>query len=132
MSQNNSEFSGWAGWAAFAGIMMILLGAFQAITGLTAVFNDEYFVVGPERLLVFDFTTWGWVHLLLGALVTFAGFAVLNGRAWGRTIGVVMAATSAIANMAFIGVYPFWSILVIVVDVIIIYSLIVHGSELGE
>ncbi len=130
MSQNNSEVSGWAGWAAFAGFMMILLGSFQAISGLTAVFKQEFFVVTPSNLLVLDITTWGWLHLLLGAIIIFAGLAVLNGKVWGRIIGVIMALTSAIANMAFIDIYPFWAIMIIAMDILIIFALVVHGSEL--
>ncbi|HSX58242.1 MAG TPA: hypothetical protein VLE47_03200 [Candidatus Saccharimonadales bacterium] len=132
MSQNNSEVTGWAGWAAFAGFLMILVGSFQALSGLTAIFKKEFFVVAPQNLLVFDITTWGWVHLALGALIIFAGVAVLNGKVWGRFIGVVIAMTSALANMAFLNVYPFWSILIIVVDILVIYALIVHGHELRE
>jgi hypothetical protein len=125
--------TGWVGWLAFAGIMMILVGAFQAIDGLIALFNDELYVVRPSGLVVnVDYTAWGWTHLLLGVLLIAAGYAVFSGRVWGRTVGVIAALLSAIVNFAFIPAYPVWSILIITVDVLVIYALIAHGGELRE
>lgn len=128
---NDRELSGWAGWAMFAGVMMITLGAFQAIAGLTALFNDSWYAVTKSGLLInVDYTQWGWVHLALGLLIAFAGGAVLNGRTWGRVIGITLACISAIVNLAFMPAYPVWSILIIAVDVLVIYALAVHGAEL--
>jgi hypothetical protein len=122
--------TGWIGWVYFAGVMMIMLGAFQAIAGLVALFNDTYYLVAKSGLVVSaDYTTWGWVHILLGVVALLAGFAVMAGRVWGRTIGIIMAVVSAIANMAFVPAYPVWAILIIAVDVIVIYALAVHGGE---
>ena len=80
----------------FAGIMMILVGTFQAIDGLIALFKDELYVVRPNGLVVnVDYTAWGWTHLLLGILLIAGGYAVLSGRVWGRTLGVIAAILSA-------------------------------------
>jgi hypothetical protein len=128
-----STSTGWVGWLAFAGIMMILVGAFQAIDGLIALFKDDLYVVRPSGLVInIDYTAWGWTHLLLGVLLIAAGFAVFSGRIWGRTLGVIAALLSAIVNFAFIPAYPVWSILIITVDVLVIYALIAHGGELRE
>jgi hypothetical protein len=110
---------------------MILVGSFQAIDGLIALFKDELYVVRPDGLVVnVDYTAWGWVHLLLGLVLIAAGAAVFSGRIWGRTIGVVAAIISAVVNFAFIPAYPVWSLLIITVDVLVIYALIAHGGEL--
>ena len=93
----------------FAGVMMIMAGGFQSLAGMAALFKDDFYVTTPNYLLEFDTTSWGWIHLLIGLLVLFAGFAVLNGKVWGRTIGVILAVLSALANFAFIPYYPFWS-----------------------
>jgi hypothetical protein len=128
-----STSTGWVGLLVFAGIMLILAGAFQAIDGLIALFNDELYVVRPNGLVInLDYTAWGWTHLLLGILLIAAGYAVLSGRVWGRTLGVIAALLSAIVNFAFIPAYPVWSILIITVDVLVIYALIAHGGELRE
>ena len=71
--------SGWTGWVVFAGVLMIMMGAYQAILGFVALFDDGYYAVRPDGLVVnVDYTTWGWVHLLLGLLAFFAGFGVIS------------------------------------------------------
>ena len=125
--------TGWVGWLIFAGIMLILVGAFQAIDGLIALFKDELYVVRPNGLVInIDYTAWGWTHLLLGILLIAAGYGVFSGQVWGRTLGVIAALLSAIVNFAFIPAYPVWSILIITVDILVIYALIAHGGELRK
>ena len=125
--------TGWVGWLMFAGIMLILVGAFQAIDGLVALFKDELYVVRPNGLVVnVDYTAWGWTHLLLGILLIAAGYAVFSGRVWGRTLCVIAAILSAVVNFAFIPAYPVWSLLIITVDILVIYALIAHGGELRK
>lgn len=121
----------WVGWVFFAAIMMILLGTFHAIEGLVALFNDTFYVVAPSGLLVsVDYTTWGWVHLILGIVVVAAGAGVMAGNAVARAAGIGLAAFSAIVNLAFIAAYPLWGMIVITIDVIVIYALAVHGREI--
>jgi hypothetical protein len=120
------------GLSAFAGILMVTVGGFQALQGLVALFQDEFYVTTPEYILQLDTTTWGWVHLLVGLLVLAAGLAVLAGQVWGRTIGVILAVLSAFANFAFIPYYPFWSLAIIALDVFVIWALAAHGHAAVE
>jgi hypothetical protein len=123
--------SGWAGWAVFAGILMITMGAYQAIVGLVALFDDSYYVVRPSGLVVHvDYTAWGWLHLVIGLIAFFAGFGVLVGKTWARAVGIILAGVGAIVNFAFIAASPFWSIILITMDIVIIYALAAHGREL--
>jgi hypothetical protein len=122
--------TGWAGWAAFAAFMMILIGGFHAIQGFAAILKDDFYAVTPNYVFEFDVTTWGWIHLVVGVIVVIAGFAIFSGAAWARTIGVIMAFLSAIANFAWLPYYPVWSVIVITICVLVIYALIVHGREL--
>jgi hypothetical protein len=127
------EPTGWVGWVIFAGIMMIMLGCFDAIAGLVALFRHDYYLVGTDGLLVeVDWTTWGAVHLALGILVVFAGFAVLQGRTWGRVVGITLAVLGAVVNLAFLAAYPLWNTILIALDVLVIYALAVHGRELAD
>ncbi len=127
------EPSGWAtGFILFAGLMMILAGSFQAFAGLVAVFEDEFYVATRDYVLQFDATTWGWIHLLLGLLVAFAGGAVLAGKTWGRVIGIILAILSALANFAFLPYYPFWAITIITLNVFVIWALAAHGRDLAD
>jgi len=121
----------WAqGFIVLAGVMMILAGSFQSFAGLVGIFQDEFYVSTPKYLLEFDATTWGWIHLLLGIVVLFAGFAVMAGQTWGRVVGITMAALSMAANFAFLPYYPFWSLTIITVDVFVIWALAVHGRDI--
>ena len=97
--------------------------------GLVALFQDDFFVALPNYLLEVDVTAWGWVHLVVGVLVVVAGIAVLSGRVWARTVGVVLAVVSALVNFAFLPYYPFWSMTVIALDVVVIWALTAHGRD---
>ena len=124
------EVSSWAvGFVLFAGVMMIMAGAFQAFSGLVALFEDEFYVATRNYLFQFDATTWGWIHLIGGALVAVAGFAVMAGQTWARVVGIILAVLSAIANFTFLPYYPFWAIIIIAVDVFVIWALAVHGRD---
>ena len=127
------ETSGWAvGFILFAGIMMIMAGVFQAIVGLVAIFQNEFYVATRNYLFQFDATTWGWIHLVVGLIVAFAGWGVLSGRTWARVVGITLAVLSAIANFLFIPYYPFWALTVITLDIFVIWALAAHGSELRD
>ncbi|MEV6237734.1 hypothetical protein [Lentzea sp. NPDC051838] len=121
--------TGWLGWIWFAGIMMIVMGSFNAIEGLVALFRGEYYVVTETQVLVFDITTWGWITLLIGILVALAGGALLSGAAWARVVAVVLAVVNAVAQLAFVSVHPLWSTIVIALCVTVIWAVVVHGPE---
>jgi hypothetical protein len=118
------------GLTVFAGVMMIMAGGFQALAGLVALFENEFYVATRNYLLQFDATTWGWIHLLLGLMVFFAGFAVLSGQTWGRVVGITLAVLSALSNFAFIPYYPFWALAIIALDIFIIWALAAHGRDI--
>jgi hypothetical protein len=121
----------WASWIWFAAMMMIMMGTFSAIFGLVALFDDSYYTVGPQGLLVFDLTQWGWIHLTVGVLAVFAGIALFGGAMWARVVAVGLAMINAIAQLAFTSAYPVWAVIVIALDVLVIWALIVHGDELA-
>ena len=131
MAKNKSagDVSGWVGWVYFAAFIMVFTGFFQMLQGLTAILKDTYYVVLPEWIVSVDITQWGWIHLVLGAVVFFAGMALFSGKAWGRVVGILFAGLSLLANLLFFAAYPWWSAVVIVLDILIIYALIVHGDE---
>ena len=126
-----AEQTGWMGWILFAATMMLMVGIFHAIQGLVALFEDEYFLVGKNGLTVHvDYTTWGWVHLVLGIVVAAAGAGLLVGQMWARIVGVLVALVSSVVNIAFLAAYPIWSLIMITVDVLVIWAITVHGREM--
>jgi len=132
-SSSRSSGNGWAvGLVLFAAIMMIMLGSFQAIEGLIGIFDRGFYVATADYVYRFNATTWGWIDLLVGALVALAGVAVLAGQLWGRIIGIVLAVLSGIANFLFMPYYPFWSLLIITLDVFVIWALATPGREVAS
>jgi len=124
--------TGWVGWIWFGVAMMAVVGIFDIIGGLVAIFDDEWLVGAAGKVFVLDSTAWGWTTLVIGVLVLAAAGAVMRGAVWGRTIAVSMAAVNMVAQLSLIRAYPVWGLLVILLDVFVIYALIVHGGELRE
>ena len=115
-----------SGWIGFAGIMLILVGFFNIIDGISAIANSDYLV---NQLLFANLDAWGWFFLIWGILQVFAGFAIMNGSTWGAIVGVVTAFVNAIAQLSWARTYPVWAIAAIVLDVLIIYALVVYGGR---
>ena len=122
--------SAWVGWVVFAAVIVITMGAFEAIEGLVAIFKDQYYLVPSTGLVVsVDYTVWGWVHLVIGVAAVAAGVGLLQGRSWGRIVVIVLAGLSALVNLGFLSAYPIWSTIVIAFDVIVIFALTVHWKD---
>jgi hypothetical protein len=129
-TRRDPEPSGWAvGGMMFAATMMVLVGAFQAIIGLAAIIEDQFFVVAGDYAFDVDTTTYGWIHLVIGLLVGGAGFALFGARTSAKVFAIVLASLSALANFFFIPYYPFWSLLIIAIDIWVIWALTRPGLD---
>jgi hypothetical protein len=121
---DHSTRGSWAyGVGAFAGVILATVGLFQFLEGLSAVFEDKVYLTTPDYLYSIDLTGWGWIHMVLGAAAIAVGVAVLYGQAWAQATGIVIAVLSAASNFAFLPYYPFWSMMVIAIDVLAIWAL---------
>jgi hypothetical protein len=120
------------GLIVFAAVLMIMIGAFQAINGLVALVNDEFFVVTQQWIFQFDLTAWGWIHLVLGVLVFAAGIGLFSGQTWARTVTVILAVAAAVANFAYLPWYPLWSLIMIALSVFVIWAVTTHGRDLAR
>ena len=89
-------------------------------------------MIGSEYIFKFDTTTWGWIHLLLGVILFLAGLALLQGAVWARTVAVILAALSAVANFLWLPYQPWWSIIIITLDVFIIWAVTAHGRDITK
>jgi hypothetical protein len=128
-SRRASRGTMWAGWVWFAGVIMIMIGLLNAFEGMVALFNQDYYLAGPDNVLVLNLTGWGWLHLIIGALVLLTGIALLFDASWARVVTVILAGLDVMAQLAFIGVYPLWSIVSITLAVLVIWAIVVHGDE---
>ena len=120
----------WAGWITFASVILVLIGTLSAIQGFVALFDDGFFVVAREDdLLLVDFTAWGIIMVLWGALLAAAGFAVAAGKGWARWFAVLDVSVTVIAQIGFLPAYPIWSAIMILLDVLVIFALTARWDE---
>lgn len=115
--------------AMFAGVLLIVSSVFDMLQGASAIANDDLFAAGTDYLYKLDMTAWGTVHLILGAVGFVVGIAIVRGAAWGQIMGIVIAGLSMLTNFAFIPIYPWWSITIILFDLLIIWALTTQLKE---
>ena len=132
MEDKNNEVTGWVGWLAFASVMLFLTGVFHIIAGLVGLFRDTIYTSSTNTTWILSYNQWGWTHIITGGIMLIAAASLLQGGLFGRAFAVIVALLSAIANMAFIPIYPLWSLLIITIDVLVIWAATVHGKELRE
>jgi len=121
----------WSGWISFAGLMIIIIGGLDFFQGLIAVIRDEYYVVTPQQIVVFDLTTWGWIMMIWGVILLLAGFGLLSGATWARWFSIVVLSLNVIAQLGFVGsaVYPLWALTVLALTIVVLYALIVRWHD---
>jgi hypothetical protein len=117
------------GLARFAGLTMIVLGVLHIVTGTGALLRPEITAQGPHHVFSIDTAAWGWVHLLAGVLVAFAGMAVITGQLWGRLIGILLALVSLVVSFLSLSHHPGLSIIGIVLSVVVMWALCVFDKE---
>jgi hypothetical protein len=119
------------GWVLFAGVMLAMLATLNLIDGIAAVSNSTFFV-NDAKYILSDLNTWGWVLIVMGLVQGLSAIGVWAKTPGVRWIGVTIAALNAIAQMFFIPAYPFWSLMFVTLDILVIYGLIVHGARTSE
>ena len=118
---------------ATAGILMVLAGFFHVIQGLVGLVNqDDFYVVTREYVFDLDLTTWGWLHVILGIVVGAAGVGLYQGAVWARTVAVLVACVSIVANFMWLPYYPIWSLTVMVFGVLVIWAVTAHGRDITQ
>ena len=132
MAKQTDVNSSWMGWIGFAAIMLALVGIFHMIAGFVALFREDIYTVTPNAVWMFDYSQWGWAHILGGLLAFLAAGSLVQGNLYGRVVAIVVAMISVVANMAFVPVYPIWSLLMVTVGILVIWAVAVHGNELQE
>lgn len=126
------QATGWVGWIYFASALMLLGGGLQIIAGLTGIFNGNFYVVAQSgQLLVFNYATWGWIHLLLGIGIIAAGIGLWTGNLWARLAAILLVVLALLSHLVFISAYPWWSISLLIIDGLVLYALTMHGDEVN-
>lgn len=116
------------GWLMFAGIMVLIVAVLNIIYGIAAIDGSKFFIE-DEKFILSDLNTWGWIVLIIGVLQLFAGFSIWAGGEYGRWIGIITASVSAIGALLTLPGYPFWSLAIFAIDIMIIYGLAAYGGQ---
>jgi hypothetical protein len=116
------------GLVLFASILMLIVGIFNLIYGIAAIANSHVFTANAHYVFG-NLRTWGWITLIIGALQLLAAGGVLAGNQAARWFAVAVLGLSAIDQMFFVPAYPFWSLMIIAVDVVALYGLCAYGSR---
>jgi hypothetical protein len=116
-----------SGWVTFAGVMLFIVGVLNVIYGIAAI-GDSSFFVQDQKYILSNLNTWGWVTLIIGVIQLFAAFSLWSGGIYGRVIAIFAAGLSALAALLSIPAYPFWSLAIFAIDIIIIHQVAVYGG----
>jgi hypothetical protein len=117
-----------SGWVTFAGIMLLMAGILNVIYGIAAIGNSDFFVQNAHYVFS-DLKTWGWVTLVIGVLQFLGALSLWRGGFYGRVVGIFGAGLGAIAALLSIPAYPFWSLAVFALCIVIIHQIAAHGTE---
>lgn len=126
----SEDVNGWTGWISFAAILLGMVGILHMIAGFVGLFKDDLYRATASGVWIFDYSQWGWIHIIGGALLLGASGSLLQGKLYGRIVAVLAAMGSIALNMAFIPVYPIWSIIMLVIGVMVLWAVTVHGKEM--
>ena len=110
------------GWWVFAAILLVIIGILNVIWGIAAIGNASFFVA-DQKYILSGLNTWGWVALILGIVELFAGASLFAGGGFGRWVGIIAAGLTSISALMSIPAYPFWSLCIFALAIIILYQL---------
>jgi hypothetical protein len=117
----------YSGWVIFAAIMLIIVGVLNVIWGIAAIADSKFFVQ-DQKYIISNLHLWGWITLIVGVLQLLAGFSLWSGNIYGRVMAILFASLSALAALLSIPAYPFWSLAIFALDIIIIYQVSLYGG----
>ncbi|MEV1022097.1 hypothetical protein [Streptomyces sp. NPDC050264] len=117
------------GGVVFAVCVMAISGAFHAIAGLSGILSDNFYQAQNDYPFDFDANVRGWVQMITGIVILAAAFNLFSGRTWARAVAIVVMGLSALENFFFTPYFPFWSAIIIGLDILVIWSLVMYGRR---
>ena len=117
-----------SGWVTFAGVLLFMTGVLNIIYGIAAI-GDSSFFIQDQKYILSNLNTWGWITLLLGLLQLGAAFSLWSGNIYGRIIAIVAASLGAVSALLSIPAYPFWSLAIFALCIIIIHQVSMWSGE---
>ena len=86
------------GWLLFAATMLGLAGVLSVIDGIMALSRSKFYTAGSSYVFA-DLRTWGWITLIIGALLIVAAMGVFSGSGFARWFGIFAAGLNAIGAL---------------------------------
>ncbi len=117
-----------AGWVLFATVMFGIAACLNIIWGIAAVSSSHFFVANAQYILS-DLNTWGWIVMGIGAVEVLAALSIWRGGSFGRWFGIIVAGLGIVAAMLSIPAYPFWSLTLVALYVLVVYGLAAYGGK---
>jgi len=121
----------WAGWIRFAGILMAIIAMIDFFQGLIAVIRGSYYALGPNQIIVFDLSTWGWLTMIWSVVVGLTGFGLMSGASWARWVTIVVVSVNILALLGFVGsaAYPLWALCALALNILVLYAVTIRWDE---
>jgi hypothetical protein len=116
-------------WLDFAGVLLILVGFFNIIDGISAISGSSYV---SDHVVFSNLNTWGWFFLIVGIVQILAGGAVMKGAGWAALVGIVTAGVNLLSQLSASHTFAFWAVTIAAIDVLVIYGLVMYGGERGR
>jgi hypothetical protein len=120
-----------SGWVVFAGTMLLIAATLNIVYGIGAIDNANVFV-NDARYIFSDLNTWGWIALGTGAVQMLAAFGIWARNSLATWLGLAFASVNAILQLLMLPAYPFLSLSLLAIDILVIYGLAVHGGHADE
>ncbi|WP_431956973.1 DUF7144 family membrane protein [Nocardia lijiangensis] len=127
--QHSTQQSVAAGASIGAAILLMAVGILSIFEGISAIAKDDIIVTTPNYAFQLNTTSWGWIHLILGILLVLAAAGLMTGALWARIVAVFLAALSILANFLWLPYYPWWSIVIIALNVVVIWAVTTWQPE---
>ncbi|WP_405479667.1 hypothetical protein [Streptomyces sp. NBC_00009] len=125
--------SGWAsGGTVFAGVLMMVSGILGILNGIAGIAKDDVYARIGNYTYAFNLTTWGWIHLIIGIIVTITGYFILTDSGWARGVGIAITSLYVIAYFMFLPYEPIWSVIAIGIGVFVIWALASNSSHQAD
>jgi hypothetical protein len=115
-------------WISFAMTIIMLIGTLNVIEGVLAVSSSNFYARHPH-FPAGSLHAWGWALILLGVAQFVAGYVLYSGSQWARWVVAASCAVNGLAQLMFVQAYPFWSLTIFAIDVLVIYAVCRYGSR---
>ena len=117
------------GWIVFAWLMLLIAGVMSIIDGIVALSRSSFFDSYGAHYVASNLTTWGWVAIIIGILMVIAAGSVIRGGSFGRWFGILAGSVSLVLWGFWIPIVPFWALMIMFLDLLVIYGLVVYGGQ---